>query len=125
MIACYITSINNHWSYVNKFSRTLIVSNMKKTHKKIENNLHKTLTVACEKIKDETNLFSWLTHDVNYDSFPQSLMISCCLVDKDILASIEGSKLDHFIKQTIKQQLSVTGINNFNVNKQVQYINEH
>jgi len=98
---------------------------MKKTHKKIENNLHKTLTVACEKIKDETNLFSWLTHDVNYDSFPQSLIISCCLIDGNALAEIEDSALDSFIKNTIKEQLNVTGVNNFNVHKQVQYIIEH
>lgn len=98
---------------------------MKKTHKKIENSLHKTLTVACEKIKGETSLFSWLTHDVNYDSFPQSLIISCCLIDGNALAEIEDSALDSFIKNTIKKQLNAVGIDTFNMNKQVQYIIEH
>ena len=98
---------------------------MKKTHKKIENNLHKTLTIACEHIKDVTSSFSWLTHDVDYDSFPQSLIIRCCLTDGNALSSIEDTELDDVIKQVIKKQLNAIGIDNFNINKQITYMVEH
>lgn len=98
---------------------------MKKTHKKIENNLHKRLTIACENIKDLTPSLSWLTHNVNYDNFPQSLSINCYIINKESINLIENSNLDLMIKQIIKNQLKLIGIDNFNVNKQIIYMVEH
>jgi len=94
---------------------------MKKTHKKIDNSLIKSLTIACEKIKEVTDSFAWLTHEVNYDKFPQSLIISCYLTDEHALSHVKDSELDTLIRQTIAQQLAAIDINSFNIKKQIKY----
>jgi len=94
---------------------------MKKTHKKIDNNLIKSLTLACEEIKDVTEFFTWLTHEANYDKFPQSLIITCYFSDENALIHVRDSELNTLIRKTIEQQLTSIGINSFNINKQIKY----
>lgn len=50
---------------------------MTKTQKKIDNNIRQALTSACEIFLEEIAGFEWLTHDVNYNNFPASLLITC------------------------------------------------
>lgn len=42
----------------------------------MERELARTLTSACETAKSEIVGFQWLTHDVDYDHFPQSLVVT-------------------------------------------------
>lgn len=42
----------------------------------IERELIRTLTLACETAKSEIVGFQWLTHDVDYQHFPQSLVVT-------------------------------------------------
>jgi len=48
---------------------------MKKSEKKLENAIVKALNDICEELKDKYIGFSWLTHFVDYDNYPQSLKI--------------------------------------------------
>jgi hypothetical protein len=48
----------------------------KRKYSSIERELIRTLTLACETAKSEIVGFQWLTHDVDYEQFPQSLVVT-------------------------------------------------
>jgi len=48
-----------------------------KTQKKIDRNIRLALTKACEQFLQDITGFQWLTHQANYDNFPDSLLITC------------------------------------------------
>lgn len=50
---------------------------MRKTDKKVDNNLRQVLIEVCEIALEEFNGFQWLTHLVSYSNFPKSLNIIC------------------------------------------------
>ncbi|CAH6857739.1 Fis family transcriptional regulator [Vibrio chagasii] len=50
---------------------------MRKSDKKIENQIRDVLTDVCEDTLKGYNGFLWVTHTVNFSSFPQSLKIVC------------------------------------------------
>ena len=54
---------------------------MTKTEKKIEATIVAQLTLACKEAKTCTQGFEWLTHEVNFKSFPKSLLITCIFDD--------------------------------------------
>lgn len=95
---------------------------MKKTHKKIENNLSKALTKACEGIKDEVEGLNWLTHTVNYDAVERTLMISCYFESADVIDQLLTSKQDNKIRAVIKNALASINITSFNEAKQIIYL---
>nr|WP_059391274.1 hypothetical protein [Pseudomonas toyotomiensis] len=47
----------------------------KRKHSGIERELIRTLTLACKTAKSEIVGFQWLTHEVDYERFPQSLRV--------------------------------------------------
>lgn len=50
---------------------------MRKSDKKIENQIRDVLTDVCEDTLKGYDGFLWVTHTVNFSSFPQSLKIVC------------------------------------------------
>ncbi|HBZ93652.1 MAG TPA: hypothetical protein DEO91_08075 [Pseudomonas sp.] len=48
----------------------------KRRYSGIERELIRALTLACETAKSEVVGFQWLTHDVDYEQFPQSLVVT-------------------------------------------------
>lgn len=48
----------------------------KRKYSAVERELIRTLTDACETAKSEILGFQWLTHDVDYAQFPQSLVVT-------------------------------------------------
>ena len=48
----------------------------KRKYSGIERELIRTLTLACETAKSEIVGFQWLTHEVDYQHFPQSLVVT-------------------------------------------------
>jgi hypothetical protein len=50
---------------------------MRKTDKKIDNQLRLVLTDVCEIALKDINGFQWLTHVVDYSNFPKSLKVVC------------------------------------------------
>lgn len=63
---------------------------MRKTDKKLENEIIRRLTDVCETMKPQLEGFVWLTHEVNYQRFPQSLLVTLVFGDEitepDLLA---------------------------------------
>ena len=55
----------------------MIKMKLNKTSQKIDNNICKALTIACESSLHEVPGFAWLTHRANYTNFPASLVITC------------------------------------------------
>ena len=49
---------------------------LNKTTQKIDNNVCKALTIACEDFLHEIDGFKWLTHRANYTNFPSSLVVT-------------------------------------------------
>lgn len=49
---------------------------MRKTDKKIDQQIIRALTAVCEKAKDNVKGFEWLTHEVDYQRFPESLQVT-------------------------------------------------
>ncbi len=69
---------------------------MKKTNKKLDQQICKALTIACENIKAEVNGFVWLTHFVDYKQFPDSLSIVCIFdTNTDLLNAGDETKDRH------------------------------
>lgn len=93
---------------------------MRKSDKKIDNQIIKVLTQVCESALEDIEGFEWLTHTVNFEKFPDSLKITCvfnsnvalanCLKSpsyKQLLTLIESSlaKIDILLKDAKKQIL--------------------
>ncbi|WP_049723171.1 hypothetical protein [Gilvimarinus polysaccharolyticus] len=62
---------------------------MRKTDKKIDNQIRKILNAACETALNDYFGFQWLTHLVDYSVFPKSLKV-VCVFDTDF-------NLDNFV----------------------------
>ena len=83
---------------------------MNKTIKKLDNNVVKALTLACESAKDWGIGFEWLTHTARYDHFPGSLMVTCVFnFDADVQALSE-QEIDKKLRCLIQQQLLKVGV---------------
>jgi len=67
---------------------------MRKTDKKIDNQLIKVLTGVCEVGLKDIEGFAWLTHLVNYANFPKSLKI-ICVFDNNRNLSVFQSNTDN------------------------------
>jgi hypothetical protein len=83
---------------------------MKKTVKKLDNNVVKALTVVCEIFKAKRVGFEWLTHTVDYSNFPASLVVTCVFDTNDGLKKAQESQLDVDIRQQIQKQLLKVGV---------------
>ncbi|MBU2969414.1 Fis family transcriptional regulator [Pseudoalteromonas sp. C2R02] len=79
---------------------------MRKTDKKIDNNIRNVLNQACEQALIEVDGFVWLTHQVNYDKFPASLSIVCVFELNDDLIQAKSSSLDVFLVDLIVKKLA-------------------
>lgn len=61
---------------------------MRKNDKKLEREIIRELTRVCEEAKFDHDGFIWLTHEVDYQRFPQSLKVTLVFnesVSKDAL----------------------------------------
>ena len=50
---------------------------MRKTDKKIDNKLRQALTEVCDFALQNSAGYQWISHTVNYNNFPDSLVITC------------------------------------------------
>lgn len=83
---------------------------LNKTTQKLDNNVCKALTIACESSLHDINGFRWLTHRANYTNFPASLVVTCVFdTDAEIIA-MKAEKLDEQLRQTIQKQLLKVGV---------------
>ena len=91
---------------------------MRKTDKKIDNQLRLVLTNVCETALKDISGFQWLTHLVNYTNFPASLIIVCVFDTNQNLAK--------FLAHASKSQLtSLIQVELLRVNVKLKNITEH
>ena len=83
---------------------------MRKSDKKIDNNIRRTLTNACEIALEQVDGFKWLTHFVNYDHFPESLAVLCVFDTQSNLAKARVTKHDDFLISLIVESLLNEGV---------------
>ncbi|GLS90495.1 hypothetical protein GCM10007916_15620 [Psychromonas marina] len=89
---------------------------MRKTDKKIDNQLRNLLTQICEVALQEIQGYKWVSHKVNYARFPESLVITCTFED---LYSAENAEQQGILLNLIQQKLRAANIELNNVRKQV------
>lgn len=83
---------------------------MRKTDKKIDNQLRAALTQVCETALEEIDGFVWLTHLVNYANFPASLKIICVFDSNENLAHFMQKENEKALSMPIKQKLDGIGV---------------
>ncbi|MFT5759121.1 MAG: hypothetical protein ACI9LM_003875 [Alteromonadaceae bacterium] len=97
---------------------------MRKSDKKIENQLRVTLTNVCDIALKEFTGFQWLTHLVNYSDFPKSLKVVCVFDTNDNHSKFLVEKNSQVLSLLIQKKLFESGINIKNMGKHLTYDTE-
>lgn len=83
---------------------------LNKTCQKIDNNICKALTIACEMSLHEIPGFVWLTHRANYTNFPASLVVTCVFETETEIVAMKAQQQDELLRNTILKQLVKVGV---------------
>jgi len=83
---------------------------MRKTDKKIDNQLRLALTDVCETALKEIDGFQWLTHLVNYSDFPKSLKVICVFDTNEQLSAFTSNHNQHILTSSIQIKLNEMGV---------------
>lgn len=87
----------------------------------IERELIRTLTEACETAKSEIVGFQWLTHDVDYQRFPESLLVIWMFDSEAIKArALGGSDKTRMLELTLAA-FEAVGISVVRINEHVAF----
>ena len=97
---------------------------LSKTSQKIDNNVCKALTIACESSLHEVAGFVWLTHRANYTNFPGSLVITCVFNTDEEIETMKALQQDETMIATIQKQLLKVGVVVKNIKKSVHFDSE-
>lgn len=92
---------------------------MRKSDKKLEKALRDSLTEVCEIALTSVNGFSWITHKVDFDRFPDSLRIISVFTTENELKKALMAKEDKFLQSLICEKLRAKGIVLKTPNKQI------
>jgi hypothetical protein len=95
--------------------------NMRKTDKKIDNQLRIALTKVCETALKEFTGFQWLTHLVNYANFPKTLRIVCVFDTNENLSAFKADNSNNALCKLIQEKLNEIGINLKNIGSHIAY----
>jgi hypothetical protein len=98
--------------------------NLTKTNKKIDANICKALTLACESSLHTVPGFLWLTHRVNYTNFPGSLVVTCVFSSNNDITAMQNQQFDQVLRKTIQTHLLKTGVVLKNINNGVRFDSE-
>ena len=94
---------------------------MRKSDKKIENQIRDVLTEVCEDTLKGYDGFLWVTHTVNFSSFPQSLKIVCVFDTNHDRANFLTGEGQQYVSTTIQKAFNKVGVQLKNVDKQISY----
>lgn len=97
---------------------------MRKSDKKMENQLRIVLTEVCESALKNCYGFVWLTHFINYSNFPKSLKVTCIFDTNDNLAKFTDSNSHRKLGSLIEKKLFGIGINLKNITNHISYDTE-
>jgi len=97
---------------------------LSKTNQKIDNNVCKALTIACESSLHEVAGFVWLTHRANYTNFPASLVVTCVFNTDEEVSAMKALQQDEFLRLSIQKQLVKVGVVVKNIKQCVRFDSE-
>ncbi|SBS30391.1 hypothetical protein MAQ5080_01655 [Marinomonas aquimarina] len=97
---------------------------MRKTDKKLDNQIRETLTELCDELLDLQVQFQWLTHLVDYDRFPQSLKVVCIFESEQAQQAFAQSPHLASLQNNLKARLKALNIALKDVNKHLFLDNE-
>ncbi|HCS26803.1 MAG TPA: Fis family transcriptional regulator [Spongiibacteraceae bacterium] len=97
---------------------------MKKSDKKTDNAIREALTRVCEQALEHVVDFQWITHTVNYNSFPGSLSVVCVFETDEGLALAISRGDDDMLRGLIQDQLSASGIQISDIRQRVRFDTE-
>ena len=97
---------------------------LSKTNQKIDNNICKALTIACESSLHEVAGFLWLSHRANYTNFPGSLVVTCVFNTDEEVATMKAAQQDELLRAAIQKQLLKIGVVVKNIKQCVRFDSE-
>jgi len=97
---------------------------MRKTDKKMDNQLRLVLIDVCETALKEIAGFQWLTHLVNYSHFPKSLKVVCIFDTNDNLSDFMSNGSRKCLEASIQLKLNDISVNVKNVSDHIAYDTE-
>lgn len=97
---------------------------MRKSDKKLENSIVSALTAACENDLKSYQGFQWLTHIVNFHSFPDSLSIICVFDTQENLIKVTGGNAAGDFKTAIEARLLASNIKIKDIKKRIVFDTE-
>jgi hypothetical protein len=95
-----------------------------KTTQKLDSNICKALTIACENSLHKIEGFCWLTHRANYTNFPASLIVTCVFNTEHDIEIMKSNDLAKGFKQDIQTQLLKIGVIIKNINQNIHFDSE-
>lgn len=97
---------------------------MRKTDKKLDNQIRIALTDVCDVALREIDGFQWLTHLVNYANFPQSLRIVCVFDTNNSLSHFSSGNSKDQLLSLIQKHLSQANLHLKKVDSHVSFDSE-
>jgi len=97
---------------------------LNKISQKVDNNVCKALTIACDVSLHKVPGFTWLTHRANYTNFPASLVITCVFETETEIDVMKAQQQDKLLRNTIQKQLLEVGVVVKNIKQQVRFDSE-
>ncbi|WP_122032294.1 Fis family transcriptional regulator [Aliivibrio sp. EL58] len=94
---------------------------MRKSDKKIENQIRYVLTEVCEDTLKGYDGFLWVTHTVKFSSFPESLKIVCVFETNQDRANFLMGEDQLHVSTTIQKAFNKAGVQLKNVDKHISY----
>lgn len=83
---------------------------MKKTDRKRERDLVAALTRVCDEAHATTPGFEWITHFVDYESFPDSLRVVGVFGTDQQLRDFYAAKNEAYLSARIRAELKALGV---------------
>jgi len=97
---------------------------MRKSDKKIDNQIRESLTRVCDAALKDIEGFQWITHQANYSDFPYSLKITCVFDTNEQLNGYLNSTLNAYFHKFITKELNMMKLKVKSVAKVVSYDSE-
>jgi hypothetical protein len=109
---------------------------MRKSDKKIDNKIRSILTELCDDYYETVLGFKWLTHVVDYSSFPSSLKVICVFetrsdVEQFLMLECDASVTDKVTLSVLNKHLNAIGVKVKKLDELIRYddeescLNEH
>ncbi len=97
---------------------------MRKTDKKIDNQLRLALTDVCETALKDIDGFQWLTHRVDYANFPASFKVICIFETNEQRSIFTDNSDKKLLISLIHKKLNEIGIKFNNIANHIVYDTE-